>query len=188
MMTLCEIFHSTFSSLDGHLQAENYQSFGLSFFFSSNLSRLDRFLSAFRVVVYAHVVNFLLNFYSWNQSHTNHYVLLIFLLWRLVIIQISNLGRLWLTWHFNFGWVSCSDWITRGCRSKCFYCYCTPSDVAAAGLVFELHEADSKHSKVEYWAGSNEQTAGCFFRCCSPCKAEATHKCRLRTWKRQRTL
>ena len=62
MMTLCEIFHSTFSSLDGHLQAESYQKFVLIFFFV-NLSHLGRFLSAFRVVVYAHVVNFLPNFY-----------------------------------------------------------------------------------------------------------------------------
>ena len=62
MMTLCEIFHSTFSSLDGHLQAESYEKFVLIFFFV-NLSHLGRFLSAFRVVVYAHVVNFLPNFY-----------------------------------------------------------------------------------------------------------------------------
>ena len=60
MMTLCEIFHSKFSSVDEHLQIENYHPFVLRFFFSVNLSYLGRFLSAFRVLVHGHVVNFLL--------------------------------------------------------------------------------------------------------------------------------
>ena len=77
-----EIIHSTFSFLDEPLRGENYQTFVWRFFRQFKSFGSFPFQSAFRVLVHAHIVNFLLYIYALNRSETNHdhYVLLIFLL------------------------------------------------------------------------------------------------------------